>query len=129
VKKKLGITLDYKTVAASGLESDEICKPLFCWMISLAYVKNKSLVVSNDTKLNRVWLFYTVIHDIILGKHVSESSKYGYTKHDLDVKLGLRKIEELKHVYGDALTKKESLTRHLLPEFFSSASISIRTQK
>ena len=107
--QRYGIALDYKTVAASGLESDEICKPLFCWMISLAYVKNKSLVVSNDTNLNRVWLFYTVIHDIILGKHVSESSKYGYTKHALDEKLALGKIAELKHVYGDALTKKRIL--------------------
>ena len=75
-------------------------------MISLAYVKNRSLVISSDATLNRVCLFFTVIHDIILGKHVSESSKYGYTIHALDEKLALRKIAELKHVYSDELTKK-----------------------
>jgi uncharacterized protein YjbI with pentapeptide repeats len=108
--RKYGITLDYNSVAASGLESDEICKPLFCWMISLAFVKNKSLIISSDTTLNRVWLFFTVIHDIILGKHISDSGTYGYTQHALDEKLALRKIAELKHVYGDDLTKKRILS-------------------
>jgi hypothetical protein len=32
-----GLPLDYEIVAKSGLESDEIRKPLFCWMIALVY--------------------------------------------------------------------------------------------
>jgi len=103
--KKYGIDLNYDSSISSGLDSDEITKPLFCWMISLAYVKNKTLTISNEATLNRVWLFFTIIHDIVLGKHVSESGS-GYTKHALDEKLALRKIAELKHIYRDDLSKK-----------------------
>ena len=103
--RKYGIDLDYKKVSNSGLESDEISKPLFCWMIALVYVENNSIFASKETTLNRVLLFFAVIHDIILGKHISEADKYGYKKHVLNEKLVLRKIAELKHGYGDNLTR------------------------
>jgi uncharacterized protein YjbI with pentapeptide repeats len=107
--KKYGIDLDCDSCVSLGLDSDEIFKPLFCWMISLAYVKNKTLIISKETTLNRVWLFYTIIHDIVLGKHISELGTFGYSKHALDEKLALRKIAELKHIYGDELSKKTIL--------------------
>jgi NACHT domain len=45
---KYGIDLDYNSALASGLGLDEISKPLFCWMVSLVHVKNKSLVISSS---------------------------------------------------------------------------------
>ncbi len=103
--RKYGVDLDYITISGWGLESDEIGKPLFCWMIAFAHSNNPFLFKGTVT-LNRTILFFTVIHDIILGKHDSEADEYGYKKHALNEKRALRKIAELKNLYEGALTKR-----------------------
>ena len=100
-----GVDLDYHTISKWGIESDEIGKPLFCWMIAFAHFYNPFLFKGTLT-LNRTILFFTVIHDIILGKHESEADEDGYKNHALNEKRALRKIADLKDLYEGNLTKK-----------------------
>lgn len=105
-----GLDLNYNTVATSGLEPDEICKPLFCWLIAIVHARNMAISIPGQFTLNRILLFSTIIHEVILGKESSAAEEYGYRKHGFNEKLVLRKIAELKHVYGDSLTKNRVLT-------------------
>ena len=107
--KKYGLTIDYKTISKSGLELDEICKPLFCWLLAIVHERKLAIILPDQVTLNRVLLFSTIIHEVILGKEKTVARRYGYHKHGFDEKLVLRKIAELKHIYGDDLTKDDVL--------------------
>lgn len=103
--KKYRISLRSEKISKSGLGLNEIGKPLFCNMISILYKQKKRRVVSKKLFLNRTLLFFEVIHSVVLGKHEKEADNYSYTKHHLNEKRVLRKIAELKFIFGDSLTR------------------------
>lgn len=102
---KYGLTIDYSIISQYGLESDEICKPLFCWLLAIIHDRKIAIILPNQVTINRVLIFSTIIHEVILGKEKTEAQSYGNEKHGFDEKLVLRKIAELKYIYGDDLTK------------------------
>jgi uncharacterized protein YjbI with pentapeptide repeats len=107
--RKYCLTIDYNTISTSGLESDEICKPLFCWLLAIVHDRKLAITLPDQVTLNRVLLFSTIIHEVILGKEKTDARSYGHNKHAFDEKLVLRKIAELKHIYGNDLTKDNVL--------------------
>lgn len=103
---KYGVNLRVSTIVQAGLSSDESGKALFCRMIAIIYDRKKTLQFGNDIKLNRMLLYHEFIHNIILGKDRHFSKNYDYEQHYLSEKRVLRKIAELKYIYGDSLTVK-----------------------
>jgi hypothetical protein len=102
--QKYGISLKREQLLDSGLGSNELGKPLFCSMISILYKQKKNISFSKNLSPNRALLFFHIIHDVILGKHETEADSYSYSRHHLNEKRTLRKIAELKYIYGDKLT-------------------------
>lgn len=100
--RKHKIPLTYSELSKTGLEYDEIIKPLMCWIITLGYIKNPNLF-SNISQLNRTLIFVIIIHNIIFGKKIDELEEH--KKHFYNEKRVLRKIAELKHIYGNDLTQ------------------------
>ncbi len=73
------------------------------------HARNIAIIIPGEFTLNRILLFSTIIHEVILGKHDIVAEEYNYKKHGFNEKLVLRKIAELKHIYGDSLTKNTVL--------------------
>lgn len=102
--QKYHVPLKYDHIIKSGLGPYEIGKPLFCHMIAILYKKKRSVTFSKSVVLNRVLLFFEIVHSVVLGKHETEADSYDYRRHHLNEKSILRKIAELKHIYEDKLT-------------------------
>lgn len=104
-----GIGLTESEIVQAGLSSDESGKALFCRIIAIIYDKKKTLQFGNSVKLNRTVLCYEFIYNIVLGKDRKVSKDYDYEQHYLAEKMILRKIAELKYIYGDSLTVKDTI--------------------
>ncbi len=105
--QKYGVSLKSEQILQSGLGSNEIGKPLFCNMIAILYKQKNDIAFFENLFLNRALLFFNIIHSVVLGKHEVEADSYGYTRHQLNENRTLRKIAELKYIYGDKLTRKQ----------------------
>lgn len=102
--QKYGVSLKLSQILKSGLGPSEIGKPLFCNLIAILYKRIGTLTFSQSLLLNRVLLFFEIVHNVILGKHEVEAVSYDYKRHHLNEKRTLRKIAQLKDIYEDKLT-------------------------
>lgn len=108
--KKHKISLTYEEASKSGLESDEILKPLFAQMISLLFKEKKTVKMTEQLNLNRTLLFFEVVHKIVLGKHKVVAQQYDFGKFHFNEKQVLRRIAQLKEIYGNELTEKLTIS-------------------
>jgi uncharacterized protein YjbI with pentapeptide repeats len=102
--QKYKISLTFEKLLGSGIESGEISKPLFCHMLSVLYKEKGIIKLTKNPSLNRTIIFLEFIHSIVLGKPAEVANQYGYSQHYIAEKKVLRKIAELKHIYGENLT-------------------------
>lgn len=102
--RKYKISLTFEKLLGSGIEFDELSKPLFCHMLSILYKEKGMIKLTRNSSLNRTIIFLEFIHSVVLGKPSQLANEYGYSKHYIAEKNALRKIAELKHVYEDRLT-------------------------
>jgi uncharacterized protein YjbI with pentapeptide repeats len=102
--QKYKISLTFEKLLGSGIESGELNKPLFCHMLSVLYKEKRMIKLTKNPSLNRTIIFLEFIHSVLFGKPIEVAKQYGYSKHYIAEKNALRKIAELKHIYGEKLT-------------------------
>jgi len=99
--------LDYDILKQYGLQHKDICKPLFCWIISSLNKKSTGLSKFQDSwtsKMRRTALYFEFAYNI-MGGHYIENNPSKFT--NMDEKRILWKIASLKQMNKTNLTQKE----------------------
>jgi hypothetical protein len=106
--KNYDMRLEFDDLRALGLESQEICKPLFCWMFAVMYSKSEQKLDLKD--LVRSLIYQQFIDEIIQGRPRA-------TDRDLEMYYSeekrVRKIAVLKYGYSQ-IYPKEDLRKGLI---------------
>jgi hypothetical protein len=142
--RKYGLPeLNHQSLEGYKLNSQEISKPLFCWMfatmINSKFYDHSLSRESSNPKMTKALIYKGFIHSIIRGKHRSGAIELSLTQFYDDEKRILRKVaallqmnepkiltasmvkEQLKYYFGEKYSEKklqEQIIEPILTSYF-----------
>lgn len=105
--QRYNVTLSYDDIIYLGINHNEICTPLFCWMLALMHSDSEikiELKPNWTTRMRKTFLYMFFFYFIIKGKYKNSLNNNSWKAEYISEKKILRIIAAISHIYRERLS-------------------------